>query len=148
MPLGAFIASGEIMSSLITNPTLGHITTFGGHPVCCAAGLASLNVIIDEKLTESCISKSILFRKELVHPLIAEIRGEGLLLAVKLKDPSLIPYVIAHAPSHGLVLDYFLFCDNAFRIAPPLVITETEIIEACRLLKNLFDEAGNNITVK
>jgi acetylornithine/succinyldiaminopimelate/putrescine aminotransferase len=148
MPLGAFIASGEIMSSLITNPSLGHITTFGGHPVCCAAGLASLNIIIDEKLAESCISKSTLFRKELVHPLISEIRGEGLLLAVKLKDPSLIPYVIAHAPSHGLVLDYFLFCDNAFRIAPPLVITEAEIIEACRLLKNLLDEAGNNITVK
>ena len=127
MPLGAFISSAEIMSALVTNPSLGHITTFGGHPVCCAAGLASLNVIIDEKLSESCNSKSALFRKELVHPLISEVRGEGLLLAVQLIDPAYIQYVIAHAPDYGLVLDYFLFRNDSFRIAPPLIISEEEI---------------------
>jgi acetylornithine/N-succinyldiaminopimelate aminotransferase len=144
MPLGAFISSREIMSALITNPTLGHITTFGGHPVCCAAGLASLNVIIDDKLAESCSSKSALFKKNLNHPLISEIRGEGLLMAVQLNDPSYIQYVIAHAPQYGLVLDYFLFCNNAFRIAPPLIITEEQILLSCELLEKLLEDAANN----
>jgi len=148
MPLGAFIASREIMSAFVSNPSLGHITTFGGHPVCCAAGLAALNVIIDEKLSESANSKCALFKKELFHRLISEIRGEGLLLAVILNDPSVIPYVIAHAPEHGLVLDYFLFCDNAFRIAPPLIINETEIILACKLLIDLLDDAAGNSVKK
>jgi acetylornithine/succinyldiaminopimelate/putrescine aminotransferase len=148
MPLGAFISSKEIMSSLITNPSLGHITTFGGHPVCCAAGLASLNVIIDEKLAESCIAKSELFRKELTHPLISGVRGEGLLLAVQLIDPLYIHYIIAHAPDYGLVLDYFLFCDNAFRIAPPLIISEEEILLACKMLMRLLDAALKNIKIK
>jgi acetylornithine/succinyldiaminopimelate/putrescine aminotransferase len=148
MPLGAFISSGEIMAALVSNPALGHITTFGGHPVCCAAGLAALNVIIEEKLTESCNPKSALFKKELIHPLISDVRGEGLLLAVQLTDPSYIPYIIAHAPNFGLVLDYFLFCDSAFRIAPPLIIKEDEIINACRQLKKLLDSAGNNIKIK
>jgi acetylornithine/N-succinyldiaminopimelate aminotransferase len=144
MPLGAFISSREIMSTLVTNPTLGHITTFGGHPVCCAAGLASLNVIIDENLAESCNSKSDLFKKELIHPLISKIRGDGLLMAVQLPDPSYIQYVIANAPDYGLVLDYFLFCDNAFRIAPPLIISEEEIRLAAGKLKQLLDAALDN----
>jgi len=148
MPLGAFISSGEIMAVLVSNPALGHITTFGGHPVCCAAGLAALNVIIEEKLPESCNAKSALFKKELIHPLISDVRGEGLLLAVQLTDPSYIPYVIAHAPNFGLVLDYFLFCDSAFRIAPPLIIKEDEILNACRQLRKLLDDTGNNIKIK
>ncbi len=148
MPLGAFISSREIMSALISNPALGHITTFGGHPVCCAAGLASLNVIIDEKLAESCNSKSDLFKKELSHSLISEIRGDGLLMAVQLSDPSYIQYVIAKAPDYGLVLDYFLFCDNAFRIAPPLIISEEEICLAAGKIKQLLDAAANNSNKK
>lgn len=139
MPLGAFISSKELMSALISNPVLGHITTFGGHPICCAAGLASLDVIIEENLVEKCNPKSLLFRKELCHSLISEVRGEGLLLAVKLTDRRYIPYVISHAPEYGLILDYFLFCDDAFRIAPPLVISEEEILIACGLLKKLLD---------
>jgi acetylornithine/succinyldiaminopimelate/putrescine aminotransferase len=148
MPLGAFISSREIMSSFVTNPSLGHITTFGGHPVCCAAGLASLNVIIDEKLSESCNSKSALFKRKLKHPLISKVRGEGLLLAVQLTDPLYIQYVIAHAPDYGLVLDYFLFCDNAFRIAPPLIISEEEILFASEMLKKLLDDAENKTNNK
>jgi acetylornithine/succinyldiaminopimelate/putrescine aminotransferase len=145
MPLGAFISSNEIMSSLVSNPPLGHITTFGGHPVCCAAGLASLGVIIDENLVSGCESKSAIFRKELIHPLIMEIRGEGLLLAVQLKTPEAVNYTISHAPEHGLVLDYFLFCPGAVRIAPPLIISNDEITNACSRFKVLLDEANKNV---
>jgi acetylornithine/N-succinyldiaminopimelate aminotransferase len=144
MPLGAFISSKDIMKSFTSDPAPGHITTFGGHPVCCAAGLASLNVIIDEKLVEASASKSILFKKELSHPLISEIRGEGLLLAVKLNDKELIHYIIAHAPDYGLILDYFLFCNDAFRIAPPLIISDDEILIACHRLKDLLNNAMNS----
>ena len=148
MPLGAFISSNEIMSALVSNPPLGHITTFGGHPVCCAAGLASLNVIIEENLAETCNSKSALFKKKLSHPLISEVRGEGLLLAVQLTDPEYVHFVIAHAPDYGLILDYFLFCNNAFRIAPPLIISGDEISLACQQLKKLLDDAMNNAKKK
>jgi len=148
MPLGAFISSGEIMSSLVSNPPLGHITTFGGHPVCCAAGLASLNVIVEENLLKSCNSRSDQFKKELQHPLISQIRGEGLLLAVQLIDKEYIKYVINHAPDYGLILDYFLFCNDAFRIAPPLIISENEISQACRQLKILLDDAMKNVILR
>jgi acetylornithine/N-succinyldiaminopimelate aminotransferase len=144
MPLGAFISSSVIMSSLVTNPTLGHITTFGGHPVCCAAGLAALEVIIGENLAVKSRAKSDLFKKILIHPLISEIRGEGLFLAIRVTKPSYIPYIISHAPDFGLVLDYFLFCSDAFRIAPPLIISEEEITDSCIRLKILLDDAGNN----
>jgi acetylornithine/succinyldiaminopimelate/putrescine aminotransferase len=148
MPLGAFISSKEIMSVLISNPVLGHITTFGGHPVCCAAGLAALNVIIEGGYVEKSVPKSAIFKKELAHPLISEVRGEGLLLAVKLKKPEYIHYIIAHAPDYGLILDYFLFCNDAFRIAPPLVISEDEIAEACIRMRKLLDDAVINAEKK
>jgi len=141
MPLGAFLSSRTIMSALSNNPQLGHITTFGGHPVCCAAGLASLEVILENNLADLAFSKSALFRKEVVHPAITRIRGEGLLLAVQLQTPELVSYAVAHAPDHNIILDYFLFCENAFRIAPPLVINDEEIIAASRQIRNLLDEA-------
>ena len=144
MPLGAFISSKEIMSALTADPQLGHITTFGGHPVCCAAGLASLNVILEEKLVDACAGKSTLFKRELNHPLIKEVRGEGLLLAVRLTDPAYIKYVIKNAPGYGIILDYFLFCEDAFRIAPPLIISNEEILAACRQVKLLLDDAMKN----
>lgn len=148
LPLGAFISSLEIMSSLSFNPSLGHITTFGGNPVCCAAGLASMNVLIDEGLVGKVNNKSSLFKTNLKHDLIKDIRGEGLLLAVKLSDRTYIDYIIKHAPEHGLILDYFLFCDDAFRIAPPLTISEDEILWACRSLIKLIDEAFSKILIK
>lgn len=147
MPLGAFISSGEIMSALVSSPPLGHITTFGGHPVCCAAGLAAMKVLTDANLAGSCDDKSLLFKKLLIHDLIREVRGEGLLLAVGLPDPGYVRYVIAAAPRFGLVLDYFLFCESAFRIAPPLVINEDEIRWACSRLLQLLDEARQNVSV-
>ena len=148
MPLGAFISSGTIMSSLVSNPALGHITTFGGHPVCCAAGLASLEVIMKEDLVAKSISKSQLFREKLQHKLITGVRGEGLLLAVKLAGPEYIDYVIGNAPRYGIILDYFLFCDDVFRIAPPLIISESEISRACNQIAGLLDDAMNNVVKK
>jgi acetylornithine/succinyldiaminopimelate/putrescine aminotransferase len=144
LPLGAFISSREIMSKLTYDPPLGHITTFGGHPVCCAAGLESLNVIIDENLHSGAREKSGLFRKYLTHPAVSDIRGEGLLLAVDLGDEKKTKYVISNAPEFGLVLDYFLFCSDAFRIAPPLTITDEEIVYACGQLNGLLDMADRN----
>jgi acetylornithine/N-succinyldiaminopimelate aminotransferase len=145
MPLGAFISSKEIMSALVFDPPLGHITTFGGHPVCCAAGLASLNVIIEDKLVETCNTKSEQFKQELIHPLISAVRGEGLLLAVQLTDPEYVKFVVANAPDFGLILDYFLFCNNAFRIAPPLIISRDQISQACQLIKKLLDDAFDKV---
>jgi acetylornithine/N-succinyldiaminopimelate aminotransferase len=148
MPLGAFISSRKIMSALVSNPQLGHITTFGGHPVCCAAGLASMNVIIEENLIFKSASRSALFKKELVHPLITEVRGEGLFLAVQLVETDHVNYVISHAPEFGLILDYFLFCNNAFRIAPPLTISDDEILWATSQLIKLLNHAMKKVRRK
>ena len=142
MPLGAFIASREIMSSLAHDPVLGHITTFGGHPVCCAAGMASLEVILNGNLTQMAVEKEHLFREELAGMPFREIRGQGLLLAVVPDDKKLIPAIVARAPEYGLMLDYFLFCDEAFRIAPPLTISPDEIHLACQRLKALCQAVG------
>lgn len=139
LPLGAFIASREIMSSLTHNPVLGHITTFGGHPLCCATGLASLEVIVNEDLAAAALNKEQVFRKELAELPFREIRGEGLLLAVVPEKPEIIPSMIARAPEYGLLLDYFLFCPTAFRIAPPLTISDDEIRLACSRLKILTE---------
>ena len=138
MPLGAFISSKEIMSSLSTDPVLGHITTFGGHPVCCAAGLASLEVLLEEKLIENCRIRSEYFKNNLNHPSIKAVRGEGLLLAVQLKNEMFLKNIVSIAPEYGLILDYFLFCNDAFRIAPPLNITEDEAEFACRQINEML----------
>ena len=143
MPLGAFISSAEIMSSLTHDPSLGHITTFGGHPVCCAAGMASLEVILAEELAAKALTKEQLLRNELAGMPFREIRGEGLLLAVVPDQPEIIPAMVARAPEYGLLLDYFLFCDTAFRIAPPLTMSDDEIRLACRRLKALCQAVAN-----
>lgn len=134
MPIGAFVASKKLMDNLKENPILGHITTFGGHPVSCAASLASLNVILDDQLAQSVADKEALFRKLLVHPKIVELRGKGLMLALQLDTFENVQKVIAHCLDHGLISDWFLFCDNAIRISPPLNISEKEIHFACKIL--------------
>lgn len=141
MPIGAFVSSNEIMSVFKTNPILGHITTFGGHPVSCAAAVASLKTIVDEKLCEKVKQKGQLFRELLVHPEIKEIRGVGLFMAVELKNFDQVKKVIDIAVSKGLVTDWFLFHDSAFRIAPPLIITEKQIKKACNILLEAIDES-------
>ncbi len=134
MPVGAFISSNEIMGALKENPILGHITTFGGHPVCCAAGLAALEVLLNENLTASVDAKSKLFHQLLVHPLIKEVRGKGLMLAVELESFEFNKKVIDRCIENGIVVDWFLHCSNSMRIAPPLIITEDEIRKACEVI--------------
>jgi acetylornithine/N-succinyldiaminopimelate aminotransferase len=139
MPVGAFIAPNKIMSSLKENPILGHITTFGGHPVCCAAGLAALEVLLNENLVEQADAKAALFRELLVHPAIKEVRGKGLMLALELESFELNKKVIDRCIANGVVVDWFLHCSNSMRIAPPLIISHDEIRKACEVIIEAID---------
>ena len=134
MPLGAFIARREVMQALTHDPVLGHITTFGGHPVCAAAGLATLETLLSTDLMENTGAKEALFRQLLIHPAIREVRSAGLWLAVDLGDAARVQSVIAHCISRGLITDWFLFNDRSLRIAPPLIISESEIRWACQVI--------------
>jgi acetylornithine/succinyldiaminopimelate/putrescine aminotransferase len=134
MPIGAFIASTQIMDALKDNPILGHITTFGGHPVCCAAGLAALDVLIEDDLISGVAPKEALFRKLLVHPAIKEVRGKGLMLAVELADFDLNKKIIDRCIENGVITDWFLHCSNSMRLAPPLIIQPDEIEMACEVI--------------
>lgn len=134
MPIGAFIASKEIMGVLKENPILGHITTFGGHPVSCAASLASLETILEEELIAQVPGKEKLFRDLLKHPKIKEIRGKGLMLGIDLGGFSRVEQVSNNCQDKGLIIDWFLHYDGALRLAPPLIISEAEIREACQII--------------
>jgi len=134
MPLGAFIARREVMQTLAHDPVLGHITTFGGHPVCAAAGLATLEVLLESDLLAQVPEKEALFKKILVHPAIREVRSAGLWLAVDLGDAAKVQAVIRYCIAHGVISDWFLFNDRSLRIAPPLTITESEIAFACEVI--------------
>lgn len=138
MPLGAFVADKALMEDLSHNPVLGHITTFGGHPVSCAAGLATLRELLESDLLLDIEAKSKRFISRLTHPKIKEIRAEGLLIAVDLDDALMVKKAIAHCIKNGLVTDWFLFNDRCLRIAPPLNISTEEIDFACeRILLSL-----------
>lgn len=138
MPIGAFISSAEIMSVLSFNPILGHMTTFGGHPVCCAAGLATLNTLLDENIVADVEAKGNLFKELLQHPAINEIRGKGLMLAVSFDSFEINKAIIDACIEDGIITDWFLHCSDAMRIAPPLTITADEIKAACDIiLKNI-----------
>ena len=139
MPIGAFIADKRLMDCLKENPILGHITTFGGHPVSCAAGLAALNIILEQKLFADVPAKEQLFRELLVHPLIKEVRGSGLLLAIQLETFDQVETVSKLCLDYGLIIDWFLHCDTALRIAPPLTITNEDIAEACGKIIQALD---------
>ena len=140
MPLGAFIASKRVMDVLKTNPVLGHITTFGGHPVCCAAGLAALEYILSEGLMEQAESKGALYEKLLGdHPLVREIRRVGLLMAIEFGDAELTARIVWDAVEAGLMTEWFMFHETAMRIAPPLTITPAEIEESCTILRKVLD---------
>ena len=139
MPIGAFVSSKEIMDSLKDNPILGHITTFGGHPVSCAAGLASLKLILDQKMFNDVDQKEALFRKHLIHPKIKEIRGLGLMLCIQLDTFENVEKTSNLCVKEGLIIDWFLHCETAMRIAPPLTITNDEIIWACNTIKKVLD---------
>ena len=140
MPLGAFIASNNIMSALKENPILGHITTFGGHPVCCAAGLAALEVLLNENLCGQVPAKEELFRELLIHPAIKQLRGKGLMLALELDSFELNKKIIDRCIANGVITDWFLHCSNSMRLAPPLIITEDEIRKACGVIIKCLDQ--------
>jgi acetylornithine/succinyldiaminopimelate/putrescine aminotransferase len=140
MPMGAFISSKEIMHSLTENPMLGHITTFGGHPVCCAAGYSALSVLLEENLIQQVSEKEKLFKQLLIHPSIKEVRGKGLLMAVQFDSFETNKKIIDLCIEKGVITDWFLFNDSAMRIAPPLIITEQEIKDCCAVILESINE--------
>lgn len=131
LPMGAFVASRERMHLLTHDPVLGHITTFGGHPLPCVAGLAALEVLVKEDLAANALRMGSLFKELLVHPGIEEVRGAGLMLAVELRNAGLVRRVVHGCLEKGILGFWFLSCPTAFRIAPPLTISEAEVRLAC-----------------
>ncbi|WP_291274418.1 aspartate aminotransferase family protein [Flavobacterium sp.] len=140
MPVGAFTASAEMMDLLSHDPKLGHITTFGGHPVIAAACLATLQEVLETNLMAETLEKETLFRQLLVHPLIEEVRGKGLMLAAMTRSAAITNEIILRCHSRGLILFWLLFEGKAIRITPPLTISNQEIEEGCQLLLEVMDE--------
>jgi acetylornithine/N-succinyldiaminopimelate aminotransferase len=145
MPVGAFTASAAMMDLLSHNPKLGHITTFGGHPVIAAACLATLKEITETTLMADALAKEKLFRSLLVHPLIEEVRGKGLMLAAMTKTADITNEVILKCQDKGLILFWLLFESCAIRITPPLTISEEEIREGCAILLEVMDEVAQKL---
>ncbi|MBR3853157.1 MAG: aspartate aminotransferase family protein [Tidjanibacter sp.] len=141
MPLGAFVSDHDTMNLLTHNPVLGHITTFGGHPVCCAAGLAAMNYLEEHNLVGQAEQKGALFERLLAdHPKVVEIRRCGLLLAVELGSSEAYFRLLDLFIEAGILSDCFLFCESAFRISPPLTISEQEIEECAALIRTCLDK--------
>lgn len=140
MPIGAFISSNEIMAAFKNNPILGHMTTFGGHPVSAAASLATVKVLQEENLIDQVEGKAELVKSLLVHQKIKSIRNKGLMMAVQFESFQVLKPVIDKAIELGVVTDWFLFCDDAMRIAPPLTISEEQIREACGIILQAIEE--------
>ncbi|MEJ7737734.1 MAG: aspartate aminotransferase family protein [Chitinophagaceae bacterium] len=136
MPLGAFVADKKLMSTLSFQPELGHITTFGGHPVCCAAGLAAMQVLLDEEWIDQVKRKEALFRSALTDPAIRSVRSSGLWMAVEFASFDINKKIIERCLQQGLVTDWFLFAPHCMRIAPPLMIEEQQIEAACKIIIN------------
>ena len=140
MPLGGVASSKQILDSFTHNPCLGHITTFGGHPVCCAAGLAALNYMIDNNIVEQVEKKGVLFEEFVSkHSKVIEIRRSGLLMAVELGKSEYLYRLMEIFKEEGIMSDWFLYCDTAFRISPPLTISEAEIEECCAIIARSLD---------
>lgn len=140
MPIGAFISSKKIMDSFMTNPVLGHITTFGGHPVSAAAALANLKVLLSEDIINQVDRKAKLLLSILKHDKIKSIRGVGLFYSVELESAEMVQKFFRKAIENGILTDWFLFNDKRFRISPPLIITDEEIKETVRIILKTLDE--------
>ncbi|MFT4523229.1 MAG: acetylornithine/N-succinyldiaminopimelate aminotransferase [Bacteroidia bacterium] len=138
MPLGAFVARKELMMALSSKPVLGHISTFGGHPVSCAAALTSLDILQSTSYIAEVKEKEALFRSLLMHPKIIQITGKGLMLGVELESPELLQKVVANCIQQGVIIDWFLFDTKKLRISPPLIITKAEIKRVCKILTNVL----------
>ena len=143
MPIGAFTASNKLMSTLKDNPKLGHITTFGGHPVIAASALATLKEITSSNLMQEAKEKEQLIRKHLIHPLIKEIRGLGLMLALITPSAEITNNLIFKCKSRGLILFWLLYEPKAVRITPPLTISNQEIIKGCTIIMEVLNEINS-----
>jgi len=143
LPIGAFISSKEKMSVLTNNPMLGHITTFGGNPVCCAAALATLEIFEDENILQHVEAKGKLFEELLVHPLIKEVRRIGLFFAIDFDSGERVDKIVKKALDNGVITFWFLSHPNSFRIAPPLTISEDEIRESCKVILEAIENSGS-----
>jgi acetylornithine/N-succinyldiaminopimelate aminotransferase len=141
MPLGAFIADRELMSKLSFQPVLGHITTFGGHPVSCAAGLAAMKFLVREGLVGEVSGKEELFRSLLIHPGIRAVRSAGLLISLEFENPEMNKRVIDRCLQKGLLLDWYLFAPQCMRLAPPLIIPEQAIRSVCNSILEAIEES-------
>ena len=140
MPIGGLVTSQKIMSLFTTNPPLGHITTFGGHPMCCAGALAGLEVLENENIVSNVEQKGVLFESLLKHKLIKEIRRKGLFFAIELENPAVVQKVVEGCKEKGLLSFWFLSCPESFRIAPPLVISTEEIKISCAIITEVMDQ--------
>lgn len=140
LPLGAFIASKDLMDTLSAHPVLGHITTFGGNPVCCAAGLAGFQELSNKQVINSITQKQELFRTLLTHPRILAFRFAGLMMAIQFENESFNQKIIQSCLHRGLITDWFLFAPDCLRIAPPLIISDEDIRSACRIILESIDE--------
>jgi len=146
MPIAACVSSKEILNSIIKNPALGHITTFGGHPVCASAALANLSTLESEQIIDSVREKELLFHKKLQHPIISEIRSSGLMMGVELTKKKYLKHVVNQTIASGALIDYFLFNRKSFRLAPPLIISNEQIEKACDILMRAMDYAQGKYT--
>lgn len=144
MPIGAFVASHEMMMHLAENPMLGHITTFGGHPVIAAAAHAGIQEVLSHTWIQEVAKKEALFRELLAHPAIKSIEGKGLMLSLEFESFEFTKTLIDACIADGLVTDWFLFATNRLRIAPPLIITESQITEACYIILNNIEKMRSN----
>jgi len=140
MSIGSFTTSTEKMHCLRENPKLGHITTFGGHPVACAAALATLNELCETELIREVTKKEALFRALLKHPRIKEIRGTGLMLGIEFEDAETCQKLVHRGLEKGIITFFFLFTQTAVRLSPPLTISEDEIRKAAQVILEILDE--------
>ncbi len=144
MPAGALVSDREILKYFTVNPILGFISTFGGHPVSLAAACAALNILTSGNIIETVCDKEKLILKMLVHPLIKEVRSKGLLMAIDFQDNNIVKNLMKMAQSKGVLVDWFLYNDECIRLAPPLIISESEIEKACGIILETLDEIDKN----
>ncbi|MCL6523580.1 MAG: aspartate aminotransferase family protein [Thermoflavifilum sp.] len=140
LPLGAFIASATLMQVLTHHPVLGHITTFGGHPLCCAAGMAAFEVLLEEQLWKQVLAKAAVFQQELRSLSCRAIRARGLMIGIEFESPALNQQIIRRCRERGVLTDWYLFAPACMRIVPPYIITEEQIREACAVIREAVDE--------
>lgn len=148
MPIGGLVADKTLLDAFTKNPDLGHITTFGGHPVVCAAAKATLEVLLSENIVDEVLEKEAFIRQKLQHPIIKEIRSSGLMMAVELTKRKYLKHVVNHAFELGALVDYFLFNNRSFRLAPPLIYSMKELEAAMDVLLKALDFANDKYNKK